>query len=113
MKKYKAIRGKIKLYYDEAGNLQVEAKGAAKRVLEAEAERQAERDRQARMESRNAEIQSYETRYRKAPNHAPVSENASPAASDAQKDMPIEHGAVPETSPLLDGESPKHTDSAL
>src|SRR5437870_12654580 len=105
MKKYKAIRGKIKLYYDEAGNLQVEAKGAAKRVLEAEVERQAERDRQARMESRNAEIQSFEVRYKKSPAGKPISEDTLPSQSDAEKDLPIEHGTVVESSPLLQGHS--------
>src|SRR5437870_3040792 len=111
MKKYKAIRGKIKLYYDEAGNLQVEAKGAAKRVLEAEAERQAEAERVERLAARQREVQSYEERYRKSPRGPAISDTTSPAASDAQKDMPIQHGAVPVDSELLQGHSPKHENS--
>src|SRR5438132_11972993 len=117
MKKHKAIRGKVKLYYDEAGELQVEAKGAAKRALEDEVERrteqQAEAERQAHIDSRNAEVQSYEERYRKSPRGPAISPDTPTVVADAMKKMPIQHGAVPVTSPLLQGESPKHTEEGL
>ena len=64
------------------------------------------------------EVAGFEERYRKSPAHAPVSENASPAASDADKDQSIPyqdngHGVVIASSPLLRGESPKHTDTNM
>jgi len=76
----------VKLYYDEAGNLQVEAKGAAKRALEAETERKTGAERQAHIDSRNAEVQSYETRYKKARITPRFLEYTSEVA-DAQKDI--------------------------
>src|SRR5437660_418226 len=116
--KSKAPRGRIVLYYDEQGEIQIKATGQLKKQLEEELAAKAEADKQARIDARNAEVAGFEERYRKSPAHAPVSENASPAASDADKDQSIRyqdngHGVVIASSPLLRGESPKHTDTNM
>src|SRR5437016_4491102 len=106
-------KGRIILYYDEQGQIQIKATGKLKKELEEELAAKAERDKQARIDARNAELQAGEVRYRKSPTGKPISENTLPEESDAEKDLPIEHGTVPVDSELLQGHSPRHTDTNM
>ncbi len=103
--------GRIILYYDESGEMQIKATGKLKKELEAELAAKAERDHAEHLAARQREVQSYEERYRKSPRGPAISNTTSPALSDAQKDMPVEHGTVPMDSELLQGHSPKHENS--
>jgi hypothetical protein len=106
-------KGIIKVHYKDGEVTRIVVPEALKKEFE---EKQAEADRQARIariEQRNAEIQSYETRYRKSPRGQAILPNTPVVVADAQKDMPVQHGTVPVDSELLQGHSDKHEKSVF